>query len=298
MRVVKSVPDSYHHVRAGDVDIYTFVDGKRPDVPIPDSPALILNRTHEQIDKYLTEAGYKPRVLTHVFNPVVVRTAGKVVVFDTGFGPAAANAPNSPIGHLCKNMEAAGIKREDVDYLVISHSHGDHINGVLTDGKPTWPNAQVMVPEGEWNFWMNDEEMAKAPPGRITEIFHNFRKQFGPIKDKVKIFKAGEEILPNITVYDAPGHCVGHVAFMVNKGADRVFLQHDVSNVPYIFVRDPDIETFWDQDSKQAVKSRRKAYDMVSAEKIPVQGFHFPFPSFGYIEKDGSGYRYVPTLQA
>src|SRR5262249_34698659 len=128
------------------------------------------------------------------------------------------------------NLAAAGIDRSAVDAVVISHFHGDHINGLLTaDGKLAYPNAEVLVPAAEWKYWMDDGNMSKAAGTPLENNFKNARRVFGALNNKVTQYDPGKELVPGITPIETYGHTPGHVSFMVESGSDRVMVQVDVT---------------------------------------------------------------------
>jgi glyoxylase-like metal-dependent hydrolase (beta-lactamase superfamily II) len=143
---------------------------------------------------------------------------------------------------------------------------------------------------------MDDGEMSRAGKGRMEDLFKNNRRIFEPIKNKVTRYEWDKEIAPGITAVSSVGHTPGHTSYVVASGSSKVYVQSDVTNHPALFVRHPGWHAFFDQDPAQAEATRRKIYDMLVAEKMLLQGFHYPFPSLAHIEKDGSGgYREVPV---
>ena len=177
--------------------------------------------------------------------------------------------------------------------VVISHFHGDHINGLLTaDNTPAFPNAEVLVPAAEWKFFMDDGEMSRAPAGRMQGVFKNARRVFeAGLKKKVTPYEWGKEVAPGLLAVDTIGHTPGHTSYVLSSGSGKVFIQSDVTNIPYLFAANPGWHAFFDQDADMAEKTRRRVYDMLVADKLQVQGFHYPFPGLGNVEKDGDGYR-------
>ncbi|MDQ2955025.1 MAG: MBL fold metallo-hydrolase, partial [Pseudomonadota bacterium] len=133
-----------------------------------------------------------------------------------------------------------------------------------------------------------------ARPVDKTFLFEPARKVFGIIKDPTR-YESGKEIAPGITSMSTPGHTPGHTSFVIASGSARLLHQVDVSNNPYLFMRNPEWHFLFDIDGPLAVQTRRKFYDMATAEKALVQGFHLPFPGVGHVEKDGNGYRWVPV---
>ncbi len=283
----KQVP-SFYRYKVGQFECTSISDGART-FPMPDG--FVRNVAKEQA-LAAAEAAYMPKgMVTVPFNPQVINTGSKLVLIDTGFGPT----PNAPIGLLTANMAAAGIDPKAIDIVVVSHLHPDHTNGIKgADGALIFPNAEIKVPAVDWAFWMSDDNMAKAQGDMMKGYFANTRKVYAGLADKVTKYEWGKEVAPGITAIDASGHTPGHTAFAVASGNARVLVQSDVTNIPELFLRNPDWHVAFDIDPQKAVETRRKFYDMAAAEKALVVGFHFTFPSVGYVEKDGSGYRLVP----
>jgi glyoxylase-like metal-dependent hydrolase (beta-lactamase superfamily II) len=284
----------YYRYKVGDIGVTVVTDGART-FPLPDN--FVVNAKKDELNKAL-EAAFMPKdTMTIVFNPLVINTGGKVVVFDTGNGEAAHAQSKGAVGQFHTNLVAAGFDRNAVDTVVISHFHGDHVNGLLTaDGKPSFPNAEIKVPAVEWKYWMDDGEMSRAPAGRMADLFKANRKIFDALGRKVTPYEWTKEVAPGITAVESVGHTPGHTSFVVSSGNGKVFIQSDVTNHPALFARNPNWHAGFDQDGAKAEETRRRIYDMVAAEKLPMQGFHYPFPSLGHIEKDGTGYRVVPAM--
>ena len=229
------------------------------------------------------------------FNSVVVNTGSKLVAIDTGFGPGALATSNGSMGQGQANLAASGIDIKNIDAVVISHFHGDHINGLVTDGKPSYPNAEVMVPGPEWDFWMDDGNMSRAPEA-MKGAFANVRRVFGIIGNKMTKYEPGKDVAPGIASVAAHGHSPGHTVHIVSSGNSSLMIQGDLTTLPQLFVRNPGWHVMFDMDAAKAEETRRRVYDRVAADKIPVQGYHFPFPAVAYIEKSGIGYREIPVM--
>jgi glyoxylase-like metal-dependent hydrolase (beta-lactamase superfamily II) len=195
------------------------------------------------------------------------------------------------------NLAAAGIDAKAVDTVIISHYHGDHVNGLLkADNSLAFPNAEILVPAAEHKFWMDDGEMSRAPKGRMEDLFKNNRRVFaGEVMKRLRTYDEGKEVVPGITAVGTHGHSAGHNSHVVSSGSSTVYVQADVTHVPFLFARNPGWHAFYDQDPIMAEETRRKVYDMLVAEKMLLQGFHYPFPSLAYVEKNGSGYREIPV---
>lgn len=276
--------------RVGELEVVTLADGRRT-FPLTDD--FILNAGRAEINEALADAGMPPDQMTIHFNPVLIRTGSQNILLDTGNGSAAA-ASGSPAGRglLTASLAEAGLSPDEIGLVIISHFHADHINGLLTaDENPAFPNAEVTVPEREWVFWMNDAERSRVPAGRMQELFENAHRVFAPIGDRTRQHAWGEEVVSGVLAIGTPGHSIGHTSYMVTSANERLFIQSDVTNHPALFATHPGWHARFDQDPIAAEATRRKAYEMLVAEAIPVQGFHFPFPGRGRVEKTGTGYR-------
>jgi len=288
----KQAPGFYRY-NIGDIQVTVVTDGARS-FPLPDS--FVTNAKKDEVNAALKAAYMPPDMMTIYFTPIVINTGSKLAIVDTGYGPAVGAKPGSTAGLCQSNLAAAGIDAKAIDTVIISHYHGDHVDGLLDgEGKPTFPNAEIKVPAVEHKFWMDDGEMSRAPKGRMEELFKNNRRIFsGDILKRVSTYEWDTEVIPGVTSVGTPGHTPGHTSYVIASGSGKVFVQSDVTNNPALFAAHPGWHASFDQDGKMAEETRRKVYDMVVAERLLMQGFHYPFPSLGHVEKNGDGYRVVP----
>jgi glyoxylase-like metal-dependent hydrolase (beta-lactamase superfamily II) len=220
-----------------------------------------------------------------------MRTGGKTVVIDTGLGDMGP--PTT--GLMRQNLRAAGFDPARVDTVLISHFHGDHINGLrLKDGTAVYPKAEIIVPAAEWAFWMDDARMAQAPDA-MKPAFQNVRRVFGPMTKDVKQFEWNKEVAPGVTAIDASGHTPGHTAFVIGSSNNAITHVVDLTNHPRLFVRHPDWAAIFDQDPDKARATRRRMLDMAASERTQLTFFHAPFPATGHIRKEGNGFEFVPV---
>jgi glyoxylase-like metal-dependent hydrolase (beta-lactamase superfamily II) len=285
---------SFYRYKVGDIMVTVVSDGQNV-FKLEDN--FIVNAKRDAVNAALEKA-YMPRdMMTIYFAPLVLNTGGKLVVIDTGTGPLAKASSKGANGLFAENFVAAGFDPKAVDTVVISHFHTDHVNGLLTsEGTPAFPNAEVLVPATEWKYWMDDGEMSRAPAGRMAGLFKNNRNIFeAGLKKKVTPYEWGKEVAPGLLAVESIGHTPGHTSYVLSSGSGKVFVQSDVTNNPNLFATNPGWHASFDQDGDVAEKTRRRIYDMVVAEKLAVQGFHYPFPGLGHVEKDGAGYRVVPA---
>jgi glyoxylase-like metal-dependent hydrolase (beta-lactamase superfamily II) len=288
----KQAPGWYRY-KVGEIEVTVVTDGART-FPLTDS--YVTNIKKEEVSAMLAANFLDPANITNSYSPIVVNTGSKLVLIDTGNGPAAAALPNSSYGQLLLNLAAADIDPGAIDVVVISHFHGDHVNGLLTaDNKLAFPNAEVMVPSVEWKFWTDDGEMSRAPEGRMATQFKNNRRVFDALNRKVTQYNWNKKVAPGITPVATVGHTPGHTSFIVSSGSGKIYVQSDLTHHTALFAGNPGWHVFLDQDPGMAEATRRKVYDMIVAEKLMVQGFHAPFPGVGHLEKAGNGYRFVPA---
>jgi glyoxylase-like metal-dependent hydrolase (beta-lactamase superfamily II) len=283
-----------HSYAVGDITMTVIDDGFRK-MPVTDS--VCSNASAAEINAALAGAGLETGVLHNPYQPLVITTGGKRVLVDTGNGEPAFNESKGERGKLVDSLKTAGMSRDDIDIVLISHCHGDHVNGLLTaDGKPAFPRSEIKVASVEWKFWMDDGEMSRAPAGRMSDLFANNRRVFDALGRKVTLYEWDSEVVPGVTAVGTPGHCIGHTSYVVSSGTQRAYVLNDVCvNNPPLFVAHPGWHANFDQDPVQAEATRRRVLGMLADEKMLMQAFHFPWPGVGHIERAGEGFRFVPV---
>lgn len=278
----------WYRYKVGDFEVTVITDGVATN-PLTDK--YVTNAPVDAVAKELASQHRAQDKLTHTFTPIVVNTGSKLVAIDTGLGLAMHEKTKGAAGQYHTNLKAAGFDASAIDVVIISHFHGDHINGLVGEGnKPAFANAEVMVPEAEWAFWTGQvPDAAKANA-------ENVKRVFDVLGNKVTKYQAGKELVPGITSIATPGHTPGHSSHMISSGSSTVLAQADITaGAATLFVHHPDWQPAFDVQKDVAVATRKKMYDMVIADKIPVQGFHFAFPSLVNVEKSGDGYRLIPA---
>lgn len=282
----------FYRYKIGSIEITVVTDGANR-FAIPEG--FVANAKREEIDAALARAFMEPGFFVGPYNPVIVNTGSKLALIDTGTGEQTFAASKGATGQFTRNLAAAGIDAAAIDAVIISHYHGDHINGLLKpDGTLAFPNAEILVPRREHAYWMDDGEMARASSGRIETVFRNVRRVMRKeVLERLRPYEWEKEVIGGVTAVGTPGHSPGHTSLVVASGASKVFVQGDVTHAPYLFVRNPGWHPFYDHDPVMAEATRRKTYDMLVAERMMVQGFHYPFPALAHIERSGDGYREV-----
>jgi glyoxylase-like metal-dependent hydrolase (beta-lactamase superfamily II) len=279
-----------YRYKVGDYEVIQLMDGART-FPMPDN--FVVNVSKDEAIKAAAAAYMPEGKVTIPFSPMLVNTGGKLIAIDTGNGLGANAASKGAVGQARLNMEAVGIDPKQVDIVVISHFHGDHIGGLKNaDGSPAFPNAEIKVPAVEAAFWGDEANAAKANPFNKAQ-FPNVKKMMDGLK--VTLYEADKEVAPGITSIFTPGHTPGHMSFVVASGDKKILVQSDVTNIPSLFVKNPTWQAIFDNDPALTIATRQKLYDMAATEKLIVVGYHFPYPCVGHVEKAGAGYQMVPV---
>lgn len=276
----------FHRIRVGTYTVTFLFDGIAR-LPLD---GLVSNQPVEAVRALLADSFMPTEHLLSTYTAVVVDTGRRKLLFDAGTGGQLA--PTA--GGMVANMQAAGIQPADIDAVVLTHCHADHVVGLTTrDDQAVFPNAELVVPEGEWRYW-TDRTHESTAPARQRMHFAIVARRFGPYANRTRQIAEGQEVAPGIRSLPTPGHTVAHVSWLVADGNDQLLILGDVTSRPEVFVRRPDFHLLFDADPVAAEATRRRVLDRAAADRIRVTGYHFPFPSHGYIARDGAnGYRFV-----
>lgn len=275
----------FHRFKLGDAEVTVVSDGP---LPLGDPGGAFLGVPKEEVAKMLTDNFMSPTNVVLEQNAPIVNFGERLVLFDTGMGASKAFGPTT--GRLTKSINEAGIKPEEIDAIVCSHAHIDHIGGIVDDGgKVLFPNAQVYLAQSDFDFW-TDEGKLGSP---LKDFVLHARKNLMPVRDRIKFFKDGEQFLPGITAIAAPGHTVGHTIFNVQSAGKSFIFMGDLSHHSVLLLERPRMEFAYDTDPKQAAATRVKLLDTIAANKSMVMSYHFAWPGLGHIVKAGDGYRYI-----
>lgn len=281
-------PGAYRY-KLGSIELTALYDGTWF---LPIDKAFVRNASDTEVDAALQAAFLAPRVLPISFTALLVNDGKQLTLIDTG----TAGQIVDTAGFMNANLAVAGIKPETIDKIVISHFHPDHIDGIKTkDGAKVFPNAEIMVPEPEWAFWMDDGNMSRAS-GAVHRYFLNARRIFKDIAKDVRRFKPGSEIVPNIVSIPAYGHTPGHTAFEIHSGKETLLAMSDTAREPWLFVRHPEWQPSYDMDGPLAVATRKAMLDRAATDRMLVEAYHFPFPACGHIAATATGYDLIPAM--
>ena len=287
---VGTEPAYFYRFGLGNAEVTVVSDG-----PLPLGPpkGTFIGVPDEEVKKMLTDNFLSPDNIVLEQNSPIVNMGDKLVLFDTGMGRSKAFGPTT--GRQQKSMQEAGIKPEDIDAVVFSHGHIDHIGGVVdASGKVLFPNAQYYIAQSDFDFW-TDESKANGP---LKDFIVHARKNLMPIRDRLVFFKDGQEFLPGVQAMAAPGHTVGHTIFTVSSAGKSFVFLADLTHHPILLLEKPRMQFSYDTDPKQAAETRVKLLDTIAANKLPVMAYHYAWPGFGHIAKTSEGYHYYPEAMS
>jgi glyoxylase-like metal-dependent hydrolase (beta-lactamase superfamily II) len=241
------------------------------------------------VQAYARDNGLPPTKLETVFVNTVVNTGKELVLFDTGNG--RARMPTA--GKLPELLVTAGYRLDQIDVVVITHGHPDHIGGLMegAGGAPTYPNARYVFGEVEFEYWRKGDGVPDARKANREQ----FMKVAVPFGEKATFLRGEGEVVPGIRSVPVFGHSPGMMAFHIESEGQRLLNWADVANHYVMSIQQPDWHVAFDHDKEAGAATRRRVFDMVSADRIAVVGYHMPFPSVGWVEKTGTSYRWVPA---
>lgn len=281
----------FYRFNHGNMQATVVSDGP---LPLGDPSGAFTGVSKEEIGKMLTDNFLSPTNAILEQNILVLNTGDKLVLFDTGMGSSTMFGPTT--GKLLASLKAAGIDPKDIDAVVATHGHCDHVWGIMSDdGKPHFPNAQIYISQADFDFWTDEKKLEMKDPAYMKPFVEGARKNLLPVRDRVVFVKDGQEFLPGIQAMSAPGHTVGHTAFMITSDGKTMCNIGDLTHHQILLVEKPRIEFAYDTDPKQSANTRVRILDMLAAQKIPLLAYHFPWPGFGHVAKQGDGFRYHPA---
>lgn len=247
-----------HETKVGDITL-TALSESQSDGKID----KLLNFSDADKAKLAPDGTYKAGL-----NAFLVQSNGKNVLVDTGFGT-----------NLFDNLASLNVKPENVDTILLTHMHPDHIGGLLKDGKVTFPDSRIYVSQKEYEYWKDNEKVKPILDAYRDQITRFVPEEIGSDKD----------LLPGIDAWQAYGHTPGHTVYFLHSKNSSLLIIADLTHAVYIQAAVPDVAITYDVDPQMAVKSRKAIFDYVSAHKIPVAGMHVPFPGSGKLLSTGNG---------
>lgn len=260
----------FNRFKLGDFEVTTLLVGSRP-MEKPQE-TFGLNASPEDFAA-LAQANFLPADMSqNFFTPTLVNTGAELVLFDTGLAPEAITGA----------LAAAGYTPDQVDVVVLTHMHGDHIGGLAGEAGATFANARYVTGSVEHNHWS-----AAGNEG--------FDAKVKPLSDRMTMLEDGGSVASGITAMAAFGHSPGHMAYHLESGGKRLAITADTVNHYVFSMQRPDWEVRFDMDKAAGAATRKQVLGMIAADRIPFIGYHMPFPAVGFVEAQGEGFRFVPA---
>lgn len=274
-----------HHVTIGDIVVTALNDGQFDGafdwlVGIEGADAAALHH-----------ACFRPVPPRVTVNAFLVHLPDRLVLVDSGCG----GSMGPDMGCLAGNLAAMGVEPADVDVVLATHLHPDHVGGLVDGaGRAVFPNAELVVHEAEPRFW-GDEAVLAGASEMNREFVLLARKTMAAYGNRMRQVADGE-VLPGVTIVPEPGHTPGHSGWLIASGGDSLLIWGDIVHLPGVQFTRPDVGIGFDIDGAQAIASRQRIMDMAATDRLRVAGMHLDFPAFGHVARAAEGYAFVPEV--
>ena len=262
----------------GDYSVTAISDGY-----LSASLDVLANIHPEEASALQHDAGVSDPTSIHI-NAYLVRGRGRTILIDAGAGGFKQWG-----GKLKANLALAGVQASDIDTVLLTHAHPDHVGGLVdASGQAAFPDAELVVHQHEVSFWEDDGNLSRASE-RARGNFLLARKVFATYREKMRALPH-DDVLPGITAVPLPGHTAGHCGYRIESGHRRLLVWGDIVHFPQIQIARPDVSIAFDQDPHLSADTRSRLLDVVSSDKLLVAGMHLGEPGFARIERAGKGY--------
>jgi len=280
-----------HRFRIGIMSV-TVIDDARITFP---APMFAVNQPEGTVVPFLENYGLPTETVSVHMQITYIESGARKILLDTGMGDVTFPGNEPDNGRLLSGLSVIGVLPEDISDVILSHGHPDHIGSCSTDGVPLFKNARYHLPPNELEFW------TQKPSDE--QNFMNFMLSIGnaqlePVRSLIQPYAAGDEIVPGITAVAAPGHTLGHHAFMIRDGDDALLHLMDAAVHYLVGPEEPDWALAVEMDQTAAADTRRKLFKRAAEQNLLVAGYHFPFPGIGKIIPQDNAWRFVPTQTA
>jgi glyoxylase-like metal-dependent hydrolase (beta-lactamase superfamily II) len=274
---------AFYRFKLGTIEATVVTDG-----PLSIGPAARTFRgpSEDELGKMMSDQFLPANNVVLDQNVLVINTGDKLALFETGMSSVKRN---DDMGRLVQSLKQSGIDPKDIDAVIPTHAHIDHIGGIMAaDGSRNFPNAQIYIAQADLEFWTDDKRL--GTPGEGSSLAA--KKNLLPNRDRIVFYQDGKEVIPGVQAMLTPGHTVGHTSFVITSGGKSLFVVGDLMH-HVILVEKPRMEVAFDTDPKQGIETRIKVMDLLAKERMPALVYHMPWPGIGHFAKQGDGFRYV-----
>ncbi|SFA70606.1 MBL fold metallo-hydrolase [Selenomonas ruminantium] len=287
----------FFRLKVGKIEITALCDGLgtfAPESFRSENSSVSVDELKNLLDKDFTPRTVAGEAILAI-NAFLVNTGEQLILIDAGKGNLEGGIFLEKEGLLVPSLRAAGFSPEDIEIILPTHLHNDHINGLEANGRSVFPDATLYIAEPEKNYWL-DSEIAELPK-EIHLAATLARSAVKPYVDaeRVKTFRLGEEVFPHIKSVPVYGHTPGHTGYLISSDNDSLFIWGDLLHIKGIQLIHPEISSIFDSDQKGAIKTREEMLPKLAARKQLIAGSHLPFPGIGHIDKQDGKYLFHPV---
>ena len=279
----------FYRLKVGDFEVTALFDGHGVFDP------HWLNGTKATMDGVVQALHEDPRLLDVSDEGFLVNTGKQRILVDAGAGTWWGGGV---LGRLEGSLRSAGYTAEEVNIVLVTHLHSDHVGGLTTqDGKRVFPNADVYVAKAESDFWLSPEFAAKAPKD-AQPFFQSAQAIAAPyIKaSKWHTFSGSEPIVDGMQLVPLPGHTPGHTGYEFSSKGQKILFWGDIVHAQRVQLEHPEVTATFDIDQNAAAATRLQLLPRLAREHVLIAGPHMPFPAIGSLRKEGSAYSWVPVV--
>src|SRR5580704_2974967 len=280
----------FYRLKVGDLEVTALYDGTGVFDP------HWLNGTKTAMDGVAQALHKDPHMLDVIDTGFLVNTGKQLILVDAGAGGWWGGGS---LGRLAGSLHSAGYTPEEVDLVLVTHLHSDHVGGLTTqDGKRVFPNADVYVAKAESDFWLSAENAAKAPKD-AQPFFQSAQAIAAPYIEagKWQTFRGSETIVDGMQLVPLPGHTPGHTGYEFSSKGQRILFLGDIVHAQRVQLQHPEITAIFDVDQTAAAATRNQLLSKLAGEDVLIAGPQSSvFPPLGRVRKEGSGYSWVPVV--
>lgn len=284
---VSKAQSGYYRMPVGNAEVIALSDG----TITLDMNALLFNAKPDEISNLFRQNFLSADKVETSITAYLIRSNNKLILIDAGAG----SLMGTTLGKLTQSLINAGFQPEQIDAVLISHLHPDHVGGLTANDKMVFPNATVYVSKVDAAFWLSEENYKKADQNS-KGFFEAAQKSVAPYlkAGSVKTFDYGTALFPGITAVATPGHSAGHSSYEFNSNGERIVFWGDLIHAAAVQFEDPAVTIHFDSDSPKAAEERKQAFKDASKGKYWVAAPHISFPGIGHLRANGDSYIWVP----